>query len=276
MATATMASHSATGFAPREHGATAMMLIPFFSAAILQRQWYWQELVTFAAILAALAIKDPLVVLARQRWVWKQDHPETTAARRAAAIELLVLAMCAILLVLTRDWHGFGLLFLGATAFTALAVAVNVRNRQRSVWFQVVSAIALAGTSVAACLSGTGNVPGWCWVLWVLSAVQAAAGIFVVHARLDARIGVKTGRVDHGSRRAAFLLQILLLVGSAVCAASGHFWLVAALAIASVGYLLDLRRQKNPESLQMPLTRVGQQALALSIGFAALVIVGLW
>ncbi|HEX5229915.1 MAG TPA: YwiC-like family protein [Bryobacteraceae bacterium] len=284
MATATLGHQSgqtsqtsSQSYVPREHGATAMALTPFVVAAILQRQVYWQELVALLAVVVALIIKDPLVVIARQRWVWKQEHPETAAARRTAAVELLLLLACAIPLVLTRDWRWLSVLFLTSGAFTALAVAVNVRNRQRAVWFQVLSAIALTGTSVAACLAGIGTVPGWCWVVWALCAVQAAAGIFVVHARLDARIAArKSERPSDGNRRAAFLFQIVLLVGTAVSAVFGHWFLAAALGIAALGYLLDLRRQRDPASLQMPLKHVGQQALALSITFALLLIAGLW
>src|SRR5262249_38732396 len=155
---------------------------PFFAAAILMRQASWPELVIFVAILCAFAIKDPLVVIARQRFVWKHEHAETAGAQKIAAAELLVLAACGITLLLIRGW-AFVPLFLGAGAFTVLAVAVTVRNRQRSVWFQVASAFALSSTALAVCLAAAGGIPEWCWLLWVLCAMQATAGIFVVHAR---------------------------------------------------------------------------------------------
>ena len=277
MATATVRPQTAPTFVPREHGATAMLLTPFFCAAILLRHVYWQEIVTLVAIAVAFAIKDPLVVLARQHWVWKQEHAETPPARRSAAFELLVLAICGLALALTRDWLSFGLLFLGAAAFTVLAVSVNVNNRQRSPWFQVLSSIALTSTSMAACLSGSGSVPAWCWLLWCLCAAQATAGIFVVHARLDARISARKGeQAPSGNRSAALLCQAALLLAAAAAALLGRFWIASALAIAALCYLLELRRQRNPASLQMPLKRVGQQALALSTAFALLIIVGLW
>jgi len=255
---------------PREHGATAMMLTPFLCAALLLRHVYWQEAVTLVAILVALVIKDPLVVLARQRWVWKQEHPETRGAMRLAAIELLVLTACGVTLLWTRDPAAFGLLFVGSAAFTALAVMVNVRNRQRAVWFQVVSAAALSATCVAACLSGPGKVPGWCWLLWLLCTVQATAGIFVVHARLDAR-NSKGKPVNVANRRLAFLLQMILLASAMWFALRGQFWIATALALAAIGYLLELRRQQNQAALKMSLKRVGQQTLALAVAFALLV-----
>lgn len=276
MATATISQHTVQVSLPREHGATAMLLTPFVCAAILMRQVSWQELVTLFAVVIALGVKDPLVVLARQRLVWKQEHPETRGARRAAALQLLLLAGCGLALVLTRDWRWFTLLFLGAGAFTVLAVTVNVRNRQRSAWFQVASAVALTSTSVAASLSVANRVPGWCWLLWFLSALQASAGIFVVHARLDARIAARRPALaTSGNRTSAILFSWILVLAAAAFVSLGRFWIGAALAIAALGYGFELMRQRNSASLQMPLTRVGQQALALSMLFAIAVILGL-
>src|SRR4051812_12641188 len=89
---------------PREHGATAMLLTPFCAAAILLRQFYWQELVALTAIAASLAIKDSLVVIARQRFVWKQPHAETGNAKRAATLLGTILLACAAALALVRGW----------------------------------------------------------------------------------------------------------------------------------------------------------------------------
>ena len=279
MATATTrpATEAGRNFVPREHGATAMLLTPFFAAAILLRQFSRLELVVLVAIGCAFAIKDPLVVMARQRLVWKQEHPETRQARRSAAIELALLSSCGLVLVLFRDWRPFVLLFVAAAAFTVLAVMVNVRNRQRSEWFQVASAVALTSTALAACLSVRGSIVGWCWLLWLLCALQATAGIFVVHARLDARIAARKGDAQpSGSRRAALLCQIVLLIGAALFVYFGRLWVAAALGTAAIGYFLELRRQKNPASLQMSLKSVGQQALALSIAYSLMVMAGLW
>ncbi len=104
-----------TWFLPREHGATAMLFTPIVCAAILSRSWRWAELATLIAAFAALAAKDPMVVLARQHFVWKQWHPETSAAIRW-------FAGWSILLCLS------GLVLLFAWPFTATAVP---RSRRR-------------------------------------------------------------------------------------------------------------------------------------------------
>src|SRR5438270_5102721 len=98
--TAATAPHQRTSFIPREHGATAMLLIPFCSAAILAREWRWTELAALLAALSTFAAKDPLVVLARQRWVWKQLHPETEAARSWLLGTAPVIATCGVVLAI--------------------------------------------------------------------------------------------------------------------------------------------------------------------------------
>src|SRR5579863_3037277 len=67
-------------YLPREHGATAMLLTPIFSVAILARTWHWTELAVLAAAFAAMSAKDPAVFVTRQQFVWKQLHPETPVA----------------------------------------------------------------------------------------------------------------------------------------------------------------------------------------------------
>jgi len=272
-----MATATTRLFVPREHGATAMLLTPFFAAAILLRHAHWAELVALLSIACAFAIKDPLVVIARQRLVWRQEHAETRPAIRLAVVESLILAASGIVLLWFRDWRGFLVLFLGAGIFTVLAVTLNVRNKQRSEWFQVASAIALSATSLTACLSGENRIPEWCWLLWLLCALQSAAGIFVVHARLDARNAIRKGpAASNRNRRAAFLCQFVLTIAAVWFAYAGRLWISAALFFATGCYLLELRRGKNPESLRMPLKRVGWEALGLSVVYTTLLIIGLW
>jgi hypothetical protein len=153
-------------FLPREHGATAMLLTPIFSAALLARQWRWTELVTLLTAIAALAAKDPMIVLARQRFVWKKTHPETSVAAKALAGWMVILILCGIPMLAAWPFTAIAAFGVGVCAFSALAVG----------------------------LSATGAIAPWCWWLWPLMAMQAAAGILVVHARLNARIAARNNR----------------------------------------------------------------------------------
>lgn len=271
------ASHT---FFPREHGATAMLLTPFAAAAVLSRTAAWQEAVCLVASAMLFAMKDPLVVLARQRWVWKQPHPETHDALRWVLTEAIVLFACGIALVWNGPLIPYTLLFLGAACFTALAVRVNVRNRQRATAFQVASAVALTSTSLLAALSAGGTIPTWCWMLWGLMAVQAAAGIFTVHSRLDLRVASRKADLDASEKavvqRPAMIFSALLAVSGVAAMVGKSYWIGAALLLAALGFGMDLRSQRSFASLQTRLTTIGLRALSLTVVYAALVVRGLW
>jgi len=254
-----------------------MLLIPFFSAVILSREWRWTEGPALVGAVATFAAKDPLVVLARQRWIWKQHRPETEAAKTWLLGTVLVLAACGLMLAATWPIWTLVLAGTGAAAFSGLAVMVSVKNRQRSTLFQIGSALALSSTSLAACLSATGAIQPWCWSLWALSAMQATAGILVVHARLDARIALRKPAPEEGTwRRPALVAAFAMILSSVVAACARQTWIAAALGLAGIGCLYDLRRQKEPAWLQLPLKQVGLQALALSIAYALMIVAGLW
>jgi hypothetical protein len=266
-----------TIYLPREHGATAMVITPIVCAAVLARIWHGAELATLAAAFAALAAKDPLVVLMRQKFVWKQPHAETPIAARWFAGYALVLAASG--LVLLRSWPLTAIFAMGAgvVAFSLMAIWVNVKNKQRSTLFQIASAAALTSSSLATCLSAMGTISQWCWWLWVLLAMQATAGILVVHARLDARIALR-GKAPASLqfRRAAFAAVAVLAGGAVTMLFLHQWWLALALALAVAGYTYDLCRQRNAAELQRPLMSVGRQALTLATVYAFLLIAGLW
>jgi len=268
------ASHS---FLPREHGATAMLLTPVICAAVLAREWRWSEIATLTAAVAALAAKDPAVVLARQRFVWKQPHPETAGAARWFAGWAAILVVSGVVLVATWPLTAILAMGLGVGVFSALAVTINVKNRQRSTLFQIASAAALTSSCLATSLSAAGSIPRWCWWLWLLLAMQASAGILVVHARLDARIALRGKALGKERYRLAAQIAVGLLTSAAIAFASmGGGWIVLALLMAALSHGYDLHSQRDAGALQLPLKQVGQRALILSSVYAILVIVGLW
>lgn len=269
--------HQNVRFLPREHGATAMLLTPIVCVAILSREWRWSELATLMAAFAVLAAKEPMVVVARQRFVWKQRHPDTTPAVRWLAGWIVILILCGLEFVATWPRKAIMALSLGVCAFSALAVVINVKNCRRSTLFQIVSAVALTSSSLATSLSATGSVAPWCWWLWLLMAMQGSAGILVVHARLDARIATRgIAPTREGYRRGAQVALSVLACAAIAAAILRHGWIALALLVIVVGYWYDLRDQRDAAALQTPLKTVGQRALALSSLFAVLLILGFW
>jgi len=264
-------------YLPREHGATAMLLTPIFSVAILARSWHWSELAVLTAAFAALSAKDPAVLLIRQRFVWKQRSPDASAAARWLLGWLIVLAVSVLILLAGWPLKAFFAVGAGIAVFGCIAIMVNLKNRQRSTLFQIASAAALTSTSVATCISAIGSIPSWCWWFWALIAMQASTGILVVHARLDARIALRKSTVANQQFRRAAQAAVGLLLCTAISAVIlRDAWIAVALALAAGGYAYDLMRQRDSVSLQMPLKTVGQQALMLSTVYSVLLIAGLW
>ena len=264
-------------FLPREHGATAMMLTPPVGVAILARTWHWSEIAVVLAAFAAMAAKDPAVLLVRQRFVWKGKSPDAASAARWLAGWGVLLIASVLVLFATWPLKAFLAIGAGVAAFGALAVYVNVKNRQRSTLFQIASAAALTSTSLATSIAALGTVPRWCWWFWILVAAQASAGILVVHARLDARIALrKAAAPSLQFRRASQAAIAVLFCAAAAAVFLGQGYIAAALALAVAAYGWDLRRQTSPASLQTPLKTVGQQALLLSSIYSLLLIAGLW
>jgi hypothetical protein len=254
-----------------------MLLTPMVCAAVLAREWRWSELATLMAAIASLAAKDPMVVLARQHFVWKQRHPETAAAMKWFAGLIVILILCGLVLVATWPLTAIVALGLGVCGFSALAVVINVKNRQRSTLFQIVSAAALTSTSLATSVSATGSIAPWCCWLWLLMAMQATAGILVVHARLDARIASRgTAPGSEGYRSSAQVALGVLGCTAIAGAILARGWIALALLVVVAGYWYDLCGQRDSVALQIPLKRVGQRALALSSLYAVLLIIGLW
>jgi hypothetical protein len=273
--------HKSAWFLPREHGATAMLFMPIVCAAVLAREWRWSEVATLTAAFSALAAKDPMVTLARQRFIWKTRHPETAQAARWFTGWMAILIVSGLVLVFAWPLKVIVTMGLGVAVFSGLAIAVNVRNSQRSTLFQIASAVALTSSSLATSLSATGTIAPWCWWLWLLLALQATAGILVVHARLDARIAARvalrtTVPAKEDFRRAAQISLIVLVCAAVTAIVLRRRFVALALLVAVLGYGYDLRCQRSTAALKIPLTKVGQRALALSSVFASLLILGLW
>ena len=254
-----------------------MLLIPIVCVTILAREWRWSELATLTAAFAALAAKDPMVVLARQRFVWNQPHPETAAAAKWFAGWLVILSLSGLVLLFTWPLREFLIMGLGVGIFSALAIIVSVKNRQRSTLFQIASAVALTSSSLATCLSATGRIAPWCMWLWFLMAIQPTAGILVVHSRLDARVAAReTMPASEQFRHAAKVSLGVLLAAAVIATILRRGWIALALLVVVAGYWYDLRRQRDIAALQTPLKTVGQRALALSSLFSGLLILGFW
>ncbi len=201
------------------------------------------------------------------------------AARRYLTVELLLLAACGGLLWIA--WPLWLLVAMGgaAGALTLVAVWMTVRNRQRAVWLQALRAAGLSSSALAACLAISRSIPGWGWWIWGLHAAYFLASILVVHARLEARKTLRKGASQLTPeflvmRREAVFVQAGMATGAVALLAGGLYFYGAALAGSAAFHLVDLYNLSSERAIALPMKSLGKRALAASIVFTLLVIVG--
>jgi hypothetical protein len=258
-----------------------MFLQPFLGALIILRHVTWPVFPALAAVVIVFILREPLIVLARQRWVWRDVHPETAFARKYVLAECALLACAGAALLLAWPW--WLLISLGgvAAALIAFAVYMTVKNRQRSIVLQLLSALGLSSSVLAACLAVNLAIPGWAWWFWGLHAAYFLAGILVIHVRLETRIAARKGAdvlipavLDR--RREALCVAAAMLVASFGILWIGQPWFALATGLAALGQFYDLYTAHRPEVVATPMTKVGQRALLRSLGFTGLLMVGSW
>jgi hypothetical protein len=255
---------------PREHGAWGMLLQPFVAAAILTRQWTWLFVPALLAVLIVFIMREPLLVLARQRTVWREPRPESEIARRNVLYETLLLAICGLSLLSQVPFTVLAMLGVMAATLSALALFMTMRNKQRSVWLQSASAFGLSSSALLASQVGRGSLSDYStWAIWAILSLHFLTGIFLVHARLDKRTGKPTAASMQ--RYAWFCIAANILCGAAGWA-FGETRILPPLWL-SIGELWWMGR---PASLKEPLKRVGLRALTVSLVHTIVAIAALW
>ena len=253
---------------PREHGAWAMLALPFVSALLLARRMTWEVVPAAAVVVGIFVIREPVVVL------WRRA--EAGQARRSLWWYLPGMAGCGI--VLLWGLPAWPLLGMGAAAaaLTATSVYLTVHNRQRSLVLQMASAAGLTASALVAWLATGAEWDSRIWWLWGLQMAHSAAALLAVHARLEAHIAARARSGEAHMKTRAVVAQGLLASAAAGCAAAGRVGVALPLALSAAVHAADLVRLQDPAFLRTPLRRIGQRELFLSLAFAALVVAGLW
>lgn len=262
------------GWLPREHGAWGLLFQPFVAGAVLGGRWTWTLAPAAALLFLGFIVREPLVILARQAFVWRTPNPQTPLALRWLLFELGGLGLCAWLLSADIPARSMAAFLLAGALLTASAVWVIVRNRQRTLAFQLVSAALLGGTAPLGVFVASGTLPPWAYLLWATLTLHAAASILVVHARL-ARKSAARSAPEPSSFRTDLGRQFLPFP-AALALAAFHWPLALPAAYSMAAGVWEVRRICGEGGLQEPLTRVGIRTLASSLVHMLLTIGALW
>jgi hypothetical protein len=259
---------------PREHGAWGMLLQPFVAGAIVGRSWDPHLFPALLAVLIVFAARQPLLILARQRFLWRDEHPETALAKRALVYEATLLAACGALLLDSVPVAVLAILGSLAAGLTALAVYMTLKNRQRSVLLQSMSAFGLGSSALLGGYFGTRNF--WdqrTWAVWILLSLHFLTGIFLVHARLDRR-GKKPDSAAT-LQRAVALIGLSVLLAVIVLLLDRAEWVLPLLISAGI-CALEVYLVTRPDAGIEPLKQVGLRALFGSIMHTLVTVASLW
>jgi hypothetical protein len=259
---------------PREHGAWGLLFQPFLAGAILAGRWSWLLFPAAVLLFLGFVLRAPLTVLARQALVWHARNPDTPRALRWLLLELGGLALCALALSTSVPADLLAGFLAAGFMLTMLAVWVTVRNRQRSIPFQLASAAVLSVSAPLVVYLVTGALPYWAWLLWAVLFSHAAFSILVVHARLAARTAARQAGV--GSSLQRDVLYQLIQTPVVLAFITFHWPLVLPAGYSVAANLLEVRRIHTGLGLSEPLTRVGIRTLGSSLAHTALAIVALW
>jgi hypothetical protein len=250
---------------PREHGAWGLLLQPFVAGAILAQHWNWLLLPALGLTLFGFLLREPLTILARQRYVWRTPNPQTAPAIKWLLAEVLGAIICLVALALHRPLTTLVILTAIAVSLTGLAVWLTIKNKQRSIALQLASAAGLGTTALLAIFAATGTIPTWAWPLWAVLTLHGSVSILTVHTRLALKRTPGTPQLKN------YLAPLLSLAAAILQPA-----LALPLSFSALTNLWELARLHHPKTLQEPLKHVGLRALAVSIIHSLLSIAALW
>jgi len=253
-----------------------MLLFPLVSAAVLIGRLDAGLIAVFGASMSVFLVREPLAVLARQRFLWKDARPETPAAKRTAVVCAPVLAVCGVWLlgVVAASWlFGMGA---AAAALTVLYVWAGLKGFQRSTLLQVVGSLGLSASALLVWLAAGRSPDEVVAVLILLHFIHSAGAVLTIHARLEAIRAERKPEIGGRERRAAWLWQLLQAAATTALAFAAKPWLAAALAVPLAVHLWDLASLPKPGELRRPLKQIGFRELGVSFVVSALLVAGLW
>lgn len=254
---------------PKEHGAWAMVYVPFVLGVLVAGRISWRVLLLGLATTFLFVARESLMAWWRAR---RRGQRADTASR------LLV-----IYLVLAALWGGplvivdqlYGLLPLSALVLVLLMVNVEqaTRREERTVLAEVLAIVGLTATAPAAHYVACGRWESTAWWLWALSILYFVSSVFYVKLR----VLIRHSRNDQQRQRARWqcgIYHLFLLVGLLVLSLSGNVSLFALIAfspaLARAGWHL-----LNP-SHQLDLRRIGVWEIIYSLIFLIFVTLGFY
>jgi hypothetical protein len=177
---------------PKEHGAWAMLYVPFALGVLAADKLSWAVLWTLLAMTALFLARE---TLRRLRRAWQRRQP-TGVQWRGLTLELAIVGTSAGLLLLRENLWGF--LPLGGAALLLLFFHLErtEQREERSIPAQLLAIVGFAMAAPAAHYAALGVWHAQALWLWLLAWLYFASSVFHVKTRVLA---------GQSARRQAFL-----------------------------------------------------------------------
>jgi hypothetical protein len=249
---------------PKEHGAWAMLYVPFAAGVLVAGGGNLSVLLLLAATTAVFVSRESLIVWLRAR----SRGRDSQGAGRLALAYLALAALCGLPLLLYYELYWLAPLALAGAVLLAVNGKHGLELEDRTIKGELLAIAAMSLTGPAAYYAAGGRWDGTAFWLWALSAVYFASSVFYIKLRvlrLNPRREETARRVTHYS--ASYHLAVLAAL--ALLAATGrlHLFAVVAFAPVIVRAFWSLVQPANKVNLK----RAGMLELVYSIIFLVFV-----
>jgi 4-hydroxybenzoate polyprenyltransferase len=252
---------------PKEHGAWAMLYVPFVLGAAVAGRISWPLLLLLIATSALFISRESLLVWWRARTRGK----ESKDAARLLAVYLALAAVCGLPLIFF--YHLVWLALLGAAGLALLLFNGKqaAQLEERSIASEVLAICGLTLTAPAAYYAASGRWDETALWLWALSALYFASSVFYIKLRIYS-LNPRKQEDRRRVRRSCAFYHSFLLVALIVLWLLGNLHLFALVAFAPVLTRTFWRLFKP--ATRVNLTRAGILEIVYSLVFLIFVALG--
>ncbi|MFN0085470.1 MAG: YwiC-like family protein [Blastocatellia bacterium] len=252
---------------PKEHGAWAMLYVPFVLGVAVAGRFSWPLLPLLLAATALFISRESLLIW----WRARNRGREANEAGKALLAWLLLAALFGLPLLLV--WRLHGLLPLGAIGLALLLFNGRqaARLEERSIAGELVAICGLTMTAPASYHAARGAWDRTALWIWLLSVLYFASSVFYIKLRVY-RLNPRKQEAQRRVWRGCAAYHAFLLLALAALFASGSLSVFALIAFTPV-------LARTFWSLGMPvasvnLKRAGILEIVYSLLFLAFVALG--
>lgn len=254
---------------PREHGAWAILLVPFLTAVVIAQRATPAVFLALAAVVLAFLARNPVERLFAP--LARRAGPELRRVRRFAWMYSLLAAGVGGLLVVA--WRLYLLVPLGLVALLIFAFHLWAAQRGAShtLGSQLVNTIGLSLSALVGWVAALGQVNRVGVLVWSLNCAFFCSGVLYVRSRIRARLATQRPEATDTSQWVfLFHLGVMLSVAALVVAGWARPLVVVPFALAAVRVGWGLRRSGQHFTLR----QLGWSEVVLSLVFAAFLLLG--